>query len=77
VAETIGFMKRIEPDCVGASLGVRLYPETGIVEALETESPLEYALGLKRRYDGRADLLHPTFYLSPSWASARRPWSGN
>ncbi len=66
LAETIGFMKRIGPDCVGAALGLRLYPGTEATREVAAEGPLEANPGLKRRYDGPVDLARPTFYISPA-----------
>ena len=64
-AESIRFVKRIEPDCVGAGLGVRLYPETEVLAILAAQGPLEHNPGIRRKYDGPIDLLRPTFYVSP------------
>jgi radical SAM superfamily enzyme YgiQ (UPF0313 family) len=65
VAETIRFFQHIGPDCVGASLGVRLYPGTAITAMLAAAGPLESNPGLRRHYAGPVDLLRPTFYISP------------
>jgi len=65
-AETIDFMKRIDPDCVGAATGLRIYPETQAREILLEEGPLEDNPALRRTYDGPVDLLRPTFYISPN-----------
>jgi radical SAM superfamily enzyme YgiQ (UPF0313 family) len=64
--ETIAGLKAIGPDCVGAALGVRLYPGTGVTARLLEEGPLEGNPGLRRRYDGPADLVRPTFYIAPA-----------
>jgi hypothetical protein len=66
VAETISFIKSIAPDCAGASLGIRVYPGTGMVDALQREGPLDGNPGLRRKYTGPIDLFQPTFYLSPA-----------
>jgi radical SAM superfamily enzyme YgiQ (UPF0313 family) len=66
VAETIGFLRQVEPDCVGTGLGVRLYPGTAIVTQLEREGPLETNPGIRRRYAGSIELVEPTFYISPA-----------
>jgi radical SAM superfamily enzyme YgiQ (UPF0313 family) len=66
LAETIDFMKRIGPDCVGASLGVRLYPGTGMTEMVGRDGPLEQQPALRRKYSGHVDLARPTFYISPN-----------
>jgi len=65
VRRTIEFMKHIEPDCVGAALGVRLYPGTAVTAQLAAEGSLEHNNGLRRHYDGPVDLTKPTFYISP------------
>ena len=43
-AETIEFIKRIDPDCAGASLGIRIYPGTGMVDALQARGPARDAI---------------------------------
>ena len=65
-AETISFIKSIGPDCAGASLGIRVYPGTGMVDALQREGPLDGNPGLRRKYPGSIDLFQPTFYISPA-----------
>jgi radical SAM superfamily enzyme YgiQ (UPF0313 family) len=64
LAETVSFVKQIDPDCAGASLGLRLYPGTRATELITSEHPLESCPGIQRRYQGRVDLLQPTFYIS-------------
>jgi len=64
-------MKQIDPDAVGAALGVRVYPGTGMAEAVRAEGPLEANPAIRRRYDGPVDLFRPTFYISA--ALGRRP----
>jgi radical SAM superfamily enzyme YgiQ (UPF0313 family) len=57
IARTITLMKEANPECVGISLGVRVYPETelsGIVEKLNREK-------IK-------DLTEPSFFLEPDIA---------
>ncbi|HQG48804.1 MAG TPA: radical SAM protein [Sedimentisphaerales bacterium] len=65
-AETIDFIKRIDPDCAGTSMGIRIYPGTGMVDAVQAEGPLETNPGLRRKYGGPVDFFRPTFYLSPA-----------
>lgn len=64
-AETIDFIKRINPDCAGTSMGIRIYPGTGMVDAVQAEGPLETNPGLRRKYAGPVDFFRPTFYISP------------
>jgi radical SAM superfamily enzyme YgiQ (UPF0313 family) len=68
-AETINFIKQIGPDCAGASLGIRIYPGTGMVDALKRQGPLTDNPGLRRKYPGQVDLFRPTFYISPALGS--------
>jgi radical SAM superfamily enzyme YgiQ (UPF0313 family) len=65
VAETIAFVDRIEPDCVGAGLGVRIFPNTPVAEMAVAEGWISRADGIRRRYEGPLDLLEPTFYIAP------------
>jgi len=64
LAESIAFFKQVEPDCVGAALGMRIYPGTGAAEVVAAEGPMADNPSLRRRYDGPVDLLEPTFYIS-------------
>ncbi len=74
VAESIEFFKRLEADCFGASLGVRIYPGTGMASVVAAEDDGQTPLGdalrrnpnLKRKYDGPVDFFKPTFYISSS-----------
>ncbi|MBN2448535.1 MAG: radical SAM protein, partial [Phycisphaerae bacterium] len=64
IATTIDFVKKIDPDCAGASLGIRIYPGTGMVDAVHSEGPLESNPALRRKYSGPFDFFQPTFYIS-------------
>jgi len=66
VAETIDFIKQIDPDCAGAPLGIRLYPGTGMASIVAAEGPLEENPNIHRKYDGPIDFFQPTFYISSS-----------
>ncbi len=63
-ATTIEFIKRIDPDCAGASLGIRIYPGTAMVEAVQSEGPLESNPAIRRKYEGPYDFFKPTFYIA-------------
>ena len=65
-AETINFIRSIDPDCAGAALGMRLYPGTAAAAIVAREAPRQTHPGVRRRYDGPVDLLWPTFYISPA-----------
>ena len=68
-AETIAFLKGTDVDCVGAACAVRIYPGTGMVEALERQGAIEQNPGLRRKYTGPVDFFRPTFYVSPALGS--------
>jgi len=64
VAETITFVKQINPDCAGTALGIRIYPHTEIARIAAAQGPLETNPNIHRRYEGPVDLFQPTFYIS-------------
>jgi len=64
VAETIAFVKQLDPDCAGTALGIRIYPHTEIARIARAEGPLQANPNIRRRYDGPLDLFQPTFYIS-------------
>ena len=64
VAESIAFWKKIDPDCAGAAVGVRVYPGTALADAIVTDGNGQGNPNIRRRYDGPIDLFKPTFYLS-------------
>jgi len=63
---TIDSVRRIDPDCAGAALGIRVYPGTPMHALLAARTPLDQLQGIHRQYDGPIDLLRPTFYVSPA-----------
>jgi radical SAM superfamily enzyme YgiQ (UPF0313 family) len=64
VKETIDFIKKINPDCAGAALGVRIYPGTmmGKIAARELSEGKDF--NIHRKYTGPIDFFKPTFYIS-------------
>lgn len=63
VRESIDLLKRAAPDCVGAGVGVRLYPGLPLSESvIAHDSDSDPAL--RRRGGGPLDLLEPVFYVS-------------
>jgi len=65
VRETVAFLQQIAPDCVGASLGIRLYPGTRLASSLLRDPTILDRGGIRRKYDGAIDLLRPTFFIAP------------
>ncbi len=69
IAQTVDFIKHIDPDCAGASLGIRIYPGTRMADLVANEGPAETNPNIHRRYSGPVDLLQPTFYISQALGS--------
>ena len=64
LAETIDFIKQIDPDCAGAPLGVRVYPGTEMAGIVVAEGAAEKNANIRRKYSGPVDFFKPTFYIS-------------
>lgn len=62
--ETIELMKELEPDCVGVSAGIRIYPGTQMERIVRCEGPLAQNPNLQGRKDRNDDLLLPVFYVA-------------
>ena len=62
--ETIDFIKKINPDCAGAALGIRIYPGTTMEEITAQEFKKGKDFNIRRKYAGPIDLFKPTFYIS-------------
>lgn len=64
VKETIEFIKKISPDCAGAALGIRIYPNTTMGKIATQELKAGTDCNLHRKYTGPIDFFKPTFYIS-------------
>ncbi len=64
--QTIDSIRQMDPDCVGAALGVRIYPGTQMARVVEAEGSPETNPNIRRKYSGRVDFFKPTFYISTS-----------
>ena len=64
LAESIAFFRHVAPDCIGASLGMRIYPGTPAAGIVAAEGAMESNPAIRRKYAGPVDLLSPTFYIS-------------
>jgi radical SAM superfamily enzyme YgiQ (UPF0313 family) len=62
--EVVEFVKRVNPDCAGASLGIRIYPGTPLGRKLERRIK-SGAPGIYGGGPERTDLLQPVYYVSP------------
>jgi len=64
--ETIEIMKRLSPDRVGASLGIRVFPGTPLAAMLNREGPLADNLNLHGSVSGNEGFFAPVYYISSS-----------
>lgn len=65
VRHSIEFVRRLAPDCVGLSLGVRLYEGTSLAQRLAAEGDLAAHPHLYGAKQDRPPFLKPVFYLAP------------
>ena len=70
VKHTINLMKEIEPDCVGVSVGMRVYSGTRIAESVRNEGPPASNPALYGNKEDNPAFIKPVFYISPSVGSA-------
>ncbi|MDD1776997.1 MAG: radical SAM protein [Candidatus Helarchaeota archaeon] len=64
VENTIILMKEIRPDRVGLSIGVRIYPKTGLAKLIQNDGPIVQNPNIRGVIDNNPDFLKPIFYLS-------------
>jgi len=64
VKETIEFAKTIDADCIGATLGMRIYPRTFMEKYVTEQLYRGNHNSIRRKYTGPLNLLMPTFYIS-------------
>jgi radical SAM superfamily enzyme YgiQ (UPF0313 family) len=66
VRETIEFVKRIDPERVSVTVGLRIFPGTELERMIRSEGLDRSNPNLHGHVDGNGDLLHPVFYLPTS-----------
>lgn len=64
VAETIRFLKHINPERVSVTLGLRIFPNTELEQLVRAEGISPDNPNLHGAIEGNDDLLQPIFYLS-------------
>ena len=62
--ETIETMKKLSPDRVGVSFGVRIFPQTKMASLVQRQGPLQGNPNLRGTIEGNDDFFKPIFYLS-------------
>ena len=64
--ETIETMKKLSPDRVGTSMGVRIFPQTKMAELIQKQCPLPENPNLHGTIEQNDNFFKPIFYLSAS-----------
>ena len=64
--ETIELVKRIDPERVSVTVGLRIFPGTELERMIRSEGLYGTNPNLHGHVDGNGDLLHPVFYLPTS-----------
>jgi radical SAM superfamily enzyme YgiQ (UPF0313 family) len=66
VRETIEFIKRVDPERVSVTVGLRIFPGTELERMIRSEGLDGSNPNLHGHIDGNGDLLHPVFYVPTS-----------
>jgi len=66
VGETLELMQRIDADCVGVSMGVRIYEGTGMAEFIRSQGNMSTNPNLYGAKENNPHFLRPVFYISPN-----------
>lgn len=63
VRESIEFVKALEPDRVGAPVGLRVYPRTPLERLVKSQGPMAGNPNLRGHREGNDNFLLPVFYV--------------
>lgn len=64
--QAIAFAQDANPDCVGLSCGIRVYPHTGLARHIREQGPFDANRNLHGAVRDNLELLRPIFYVSAS-----------
>ncbi|HOV73737.1 MAG TPA: radical SAM protein [Candidatus Hydrogenedentes bacterium] len=62
--QAIAFAREADPDCVGLSCGIRVYPHTGLARQIRAQGPLHANRNLHGAVRDNPELLRPIFYVN-------------
>jgi radical SAM superfamily enzyme YgiQ (UPF0313 family) len=65
IRETIDLVRRIEPDCVGISMGVRIYDGTPLARSVRADGDPAANPSIYGAKENNPSFLRPIFYISP------------
>jgi len=64
IENTITLMKEIQPDRVGLSIGIRIYPRTALAQLAQKEGPVSQNPNIMGSIQENPDFLKPIFYFA-------------
>lgn len=65
VQESVDLMRSIDADCVGLSMGVRIYKGTALARSLSAQGDIAANRDIYGAKEDNPDFLRPVFYVSP------------
>lgn len=65
ITRTIEFMRKIDADCVGVSMGVRIYDGTAMADWVRSQGDIALNPDVYGAKTDNGSLLRPVFYISP------------
>jgi radical SAM superfamily enzyme YgiQ (UPF0313 family) len=63
IAFAINFLRALNPDCIGLSCGIRVYPHTALARQVLSQGPLGTNPHLHGTLENNEDLLRPIYYV--------------
>jgi len=63
VRESVAFLKGLDPYCVGAATGIRIYPGTELADVVRRQGAMMINPNLHGQVDDNESFLRPVFYL--------------
>ena len=69
VRETVELMRKIDADCVGLSMGVRLYKGTAMADWVQKQGDMASNPDIYGIKKDNIDLLRPVFYVAPEFGA--------
>ena len=63
IAYAIDFVRELNPDCIGLSCGIRIYPHTALARHVRSQGPLDKNPHLHGTVQDNEDLLRPIYYV--------------
>jgi radical SAM superfamily enzyme YgiQ (UPF0313 family) len=63
IRQAVDFLRQIQPDCVGLSCGIRVFPNTPLARLVKSRGPMEDNPNLLGTRNQNENLLFPVYYV--------------